>query len=113
MSDFAGYTDTQATKKKILENVFRKGDCFFNSGDVLVSDELGYYYFKDRTGDTFRWKGENVATNEVEAVISNIISFKDAVVYGVQVNKSQKHARTYYCKYIYSSYQILMGDVVW
>lgn len=82
---FAGYADRKATEKKMLENVFRKGDLYFNSGDILVQDELGYYYFKDRTGDTFRWKGENVATSEVEAVISSVSELKDAVVYGVEV----------------------------
>lgn len=48
-------------------------------------DELGYFYFRDRTGDTFRWRGENVSTSEVEAVISNAIGLMDAVVYGVEV----------------------------
>ncbi|KDQ65285.1 Long-chain fatty acid transport protein 1 [Zootermopsis nevadensis] len=51
-------------------------------------DELGYFYFKDRTGDTFRWRGENVSTAEVEAVISNVAGLKDAVVYGVEVRPS-------------------------
>lgn len=50
-----------------------------------MADEFGYIYFKDRTGDTFRWKGENVSTTEVEAVVSNLIHYKDCVVYGVQV----------------------------
>lgn len=54
-------------------------------GDILIMDEFGYFYFRDRTGDTFRWKGENVSTNEVEAVISNIIKLSDAVVYGVEI----------------------------
>ena len=59
---------------------------FVNSaGDILVMDEYGYMYFRDRTGDTFRWRGENVSTNEVEAVISNAIGLNDAVVYGVEV----------------------------
>lgn len=84
---FSGYADKKATQKKMLENVFRKGDLYFNSGDILVQDELGYYYFKDRTGDTFRWKGENVATSEVEAVISSVSELKDAVVYGVEVRE--------------------------
>ncbi|XP_050545915.1 long-chain fatty acid transport protein 4-like isoform X5 [Daktulosphaira vitifoliae] len=56
-----------------------------NMSDVLVRDELNFYYFKDRTGDTFRWKGENVSTNEVEAVISSIIAQKDCIVYGVEI----------------------------
>lgn len=51
----------------------------------MVADKLGYLYFKDRTGDTFRWKGENVSTSEVEAIISNVVSYRDAIVYGVQV----------------------------
>jgi solute carrier family 27 fatty acid transporter 1/4 len=55
------------------------------TGDQLVMDDYGYYYFKDRSGDTFRWKGENVATMEVEAVISNITKLTDAVVYGVEI----------------------------
>ncbi|KAK9504735.1 hypothetical protein O3M35_011001 [Rhynocoris fuscipes] len=82
---FAGYVDQEATKKKIIRDVFSKGDYAVNSGDLLVRDELGYYYFKDRTGDTFRWRGENVSTCEVEAVISNIVGLKDATVYGVEI----------------------------
>ena len=58
---------------------------FIFSGDILSYDEYGYFYFKDRTGDTFRWKGENVSTTEVEGIISKLSGFKDAVVYGVQV----------------------------
>ena len=56
------------------------------SGDMLVMDKFGYLYFKDRVGDTFRWRGENVSTAEVEATISNMIHLRDAAVYGVQVN---------------------------
>lgn len=52
---------------------------------MLLMDEFGYLYFHDRTGDTFRWRGENVSTNEVEAIISNHVGLKDAVVYGVEV----------------------------
>lgn len=56
-----------------------------------MADELGYLFFKDRTGDTYRWKGENVSTSEVEAVVSNLASYKDCVVYGVEVSlMSQK-----------------------
>ncbi|GAB1868759.1 Long-chain-fatty-acid--CoA ligase [Camponotus japonicus] len=85
INDFDGYTDRKASEQKIIHDVFEKGDRVFNSGDILVMDELGYFYFKDRTGDTFRWRGENVATSEVEAVISNVIGFKDATVYGVEI----------------------------
>ncbi|XP_008204870.1 long-chain fatty acid transport protein 4 [Nasonia vitripennis] len=85
VNDFSGYVDKKASEKKIIHDVFKKGDRVFNSGDLLVMDEYGYFYFKDRTGDTFRWRGENVATSEVEAVISNVIGLKDAVVYGIEV----------------------------
>lgn len=83
--EFNGYLDKEASQKKIVENVFSKGDKAFLSGDILVQDEFGYFYFKDRTGDTFRWKGENVATAEVEGVISNVVGYRDATVYGVQI----------------------------
>jgi len=56
-----------------------------HAGDILEMDEYGYMYFLDRTGDTFRWRGENVSTAEVEAVISNVVNLNDAVVYGVEV----------------------------
>ncbi|XP_078052589.1 fatty acid transport protein 3 isoform X1 [Augochlora pura] len=85
LNDFCGYADKKASEQKVLRDVFQKGDRVFNSGDILVMDELGYFYFKDRTGDTFRWRGENVATSEVEAIVSNVIGLKDAAVYGVEV----------------------------
>ncbi|KAF4524074.1 hypothetical protein B566_EDAN013022 [Ephemera danica] len=81
-----------ATKKKIAHSVYSPGDKVFVSGDILVMDEKGYLYFKDRTGDTFRWKGENVATAEVEAAISNAIGLKDACVYGVEVPGAEGRA---------------------
>ncbi|KDR22229.1 hypothetical protein L798_01835, partial [Zootermopsis nevadensis] len=84
--DFHGYVNKKESSRKIIHNVFKKGDRAFVSGDLLVVDEYGYIYFKDRTGDTFRWKGENVATAEVESIIINLIGLKDAAVYGVQVN---------------------------
>ena len=55
------------------------------AGDILEMDDFGYMYFRDRTGDTFRWKGENVSTTEVEATVSNIIKLADSVAYGVEV----------------------------
>ncbi|XP_047519939.1 long-chain fatty acid transport protein 1 [Pieris napi] len=82
---FAGYADKTASEKKMVRDVRVKGDCYFNTGDILVMDHFGYFYFKDRTGDTFRWRGENVSTAEVEGVISNLIGLKDAVVYGVSI----------------------------
>ena len=84
--DFHGYADESSTRKKLLENVFSKGDLFFRSGDILVMDDLGWLYFKDRSGDTFRWRGENVSTTEVEACISAATgNSRDVVVYGVEV----------------------------
>lgn len=83
--DFHGYADESATKKKIVNDVFRKGDCAFLSGDILVMDDFGNFYFRDRSGDTFRWKGENVSTTEVEATISNVVDLADVCVYGVEI----------------------------
>jgi solute carrier family 27 fatty acid transporter 1/4 len=55
VKDFQGYRDPEATKKKVLQNVFNKGDIYFRSGDILIMDEFGWLYFKDRLGDTFRY----------------------------------------------------------
>ncbi|XP_015795361.1 long-chain fatty acid transport protein 4 [Tetranychus urticae] len=82
---FDGYANQEASDKKIIRNVFRRGDAYFASGDLVTLDELGYVFFKDRTGDTFRWKGENVSTTEVEAVIGNHLEHVDCVVYGVEI----------------------------
>ena len=82
---FEGYTDKEATAKKILKDVFEKGDQWFSSGDLLKRDKDGYYFFVDRIGDTFRWKSENVATSEVSEAISTFVGVKEANVYGVLV----------------------------
>ncbi|XP_062869788.1 long-chain fatty acid transport protein 4 [Trichomycterus rosablanca] len=82
---FDGYVSETATSKKIAQDVFKKGDCAYLSGDVLVMDENGHMFFRDRTGDTFRWKGENVSTTEVEGTLSRLLDMKDVVVYGVEV----------------------------
>ncbi|XP_062487058.1 long-chain fatty acid transport protein 1 [Pezoporus occidentalis] len=82
---FDGYVNQSATSKKIASNVLRKGDQAYLSGDVLVMDDLGYMYFRDRSGDTFRWRGENVSTTEVEGTLSRILDQTDVAVYGVQV----------------------------
>jgi solute carrier family 27 fatty acid transporter 1/4 len=89
---FDGYSDSKASKKKVMSDVFSPGDQFFLSGDILRQDEDGYLYFCDRTGDTFRWKGENVSTTEVEAVITNILQLRDVVAYGVEVPGSEGRA---------------------
>ncbi|NXJ00306.1 S27A1 protein, partial [Psophia crepitans] len=82
---FDGYVSESATSKKIASNVLRKGDQAYLSGDVLVMDDLGYMYFKDRSGDTFRWRGENVSTTEVEGTLSHVLNQTDVAVYGVEV----------------------------
>jgi fatty-acyl-CoA synthase len=80
---FEGYTNEDASEKKILRNVFEPGDAWFRTGDLMRKDEHGYFYFVDRTGDTFRWKGENVATSEVSEAICGFPGIKEATVYGV------------------------------
>jgi solute carrier family 27 (fatty acid transporter), member 1/4 len=70
----------------VIKDVFKAGDLYFNSSDILVMDLYGYYYFKDRTGDTFRWKGENVASAEVEGIVMKVAGLSDCVVYGVDVS---------------------------
>uniref|UniRef100_A0AAQ5Y0D6 long-chain-fatty-acid--CoA ligase n=1 Tax=Amphiprion ocellaris TaxID=80972 RepID=A0AAQ5Y0D6_AMPOC len=83
---FSGYAgDLGQTEKKKLRDVFTKGDVYFNTGDLLRIDKDNFMYFQDRTGDTFRWKGENVATNEVADVVSVADSIEEANVYGVEV----------------------------
>ncbi|OQV24227.1 Long-chain fatty acid transport protein 4 [Hypsibius exemplaris] len=82
---FDGYSNKDANSKKITRDVFRKGDLAFLSGDILVMDEYGYMFFRDRTGDTFRWRGENVSTAQVEAAISQIVGLEAVVVFGVEV----------------------------
>ncbi|KFV64074.1 Long-chain fatty acid transport protein 4, partial [Dryobates pubescens] len=85
LQHFDGYLNQSATKKKIARDVFTKGDTAYLTGDVLVMDKYGYMYFRDRTGDTFRWKGENVSTTEVEGTLSRILNLTDVVVYGVEI----------------------------
>jgi len=82
---FEGYTRAADTDKKILRNVFEKDDAWFRTGDLMKQDELGYFYFVDRIGDTFRWKGENVATSEVSEALGVIPGILEANVYGVTV----------------------------
>ena len=82
---FEGYTDDAASSKKILRDVFAPGDAWYRSGDLMRQDEQGFFYFVDRVGDTFRWKGENVSTAEVAGVITGCSGVVDAAVYGVTV----------------------------
>jgi fatty-acyl-CoA synthase len=89
---FDGYTDDRETKKKILRNVFQQGDSWFRTGDLMRQDRKGYFYFVDRVGDTFRWKGENVSTTEVAEAITEFPGVVEAVVYGVQIPRTEGRA---------------------
>ena len=82
---FEGYTDAAQTEKKILRDVFAKGDAWFRTGDLMRLDEQGYFHFVDRVGDTFRWKGENVATSEVNEAVADCPGVIDATTYGVEI----------------------------
>src|SRR5262249_48533371 len=82
---FNGYTSAQDTEKKILRDVFEPGDAWFRTGDLMRRDEKGFFYFVDRVGDTFRWRGENVATSEVAAVLCAFDGVVDASVAGVEI----------------------------
>lgn len=82
---FEGYTNDAASEKKILRGGFVDGDTYFRTGDLLRADEDGFYYFVDRIGDTFRWKGENVSTSEVAEVVSVVEGVEEANVYGVEI----------------------------
>jgi fatty-acyl-CoA synthase len=85
-SPFEGYTDPTETEKKVLRDVFAEGDVWFRTGDLMLRDEQGYFHFVDRVGDTFRWKGENVATSEVnDAIRDGCPGVLDASTYGVAV----------------------------
>ncbi|MFY8089522.1 MAG: AMP-binding protein, partial [Rubrivivax sp.] len=82
---FEGYTSAQATEAKILRNVFRQGDAWWSSGDLLRCDRDGYCWFVDRIGDTFRWKSENVSTAEVTDLLGEYPGLDAITVYGVKV----------------------------
>jgi fatty-acyl-CoA synthase len=89
---FEGYTNSADTEKKILRNVFAPGDAYMRSGDLMRIDEQGFYYFLDRIGDTFRWKGENVATLEVALALCACPGVAEAAVYGVAVPGAEGRA---------------------
>ena len=88
---FDGYTDKEASEKKIVRDAFEPGDAWFNTGDLLKTVDVGYtlnyahYQFVDRIGDTFRWKSENVSTNEVGEIINGFEQVKFCNVYGVEI----------------------------
>jgi fatty-acyl-CoA synthase len=82
---FEGYSNKADSDKKILRDVFKRGDAWFRTGDLMRRDAHGYFYFVDRVGDTFRWKGENVSTSEVEQVLMDAPGVAEAIVYGIPV----------------------------
>ncbi|OBH45638.1 long-chain-acyl-CoA synthetase FadD6 [Mycobacterium mantenii] len=88
LQPFDGYTDQESSEKKLVRNAFREGDCWFNTGDVMSPQGLGHAAFVDRLGDTFRWKGENVATTEVEAALASDESVENCTVFGVEVPRT-------------------------
>ena len=89
---FEGYTSAEATEAKLLRNLFRPGDCWFRSGDLVRFDEEDYFFFVDRVGDTFRWKSENVSTQEVETILSGFEGPSIVNVYGVSVPAAEGRA---------------------
>jgi fatty-acyl-CoA synthase len=84
-ASFEGYTNKAESERKILRDVFVRGDAWYRTGDLMRKDAAGFFYFVDRTGDTFRWKGENVATAEVAEAIAEFPGVIEATVYGVSV----------------------------
>lgn len=89
---FEGYTSAEATEKKILRNVFKEGDAWWSSGDLLRYDEDGYCWFVDRMGDTFRWNSENVSTTEVADALGDFPGLDAITVYGVKVEGAEGRA---------------------
>jgi len=92
MTRFDGYSDQRASDAKLLRSVFSEGDLWFRTGDLMRRDAAGFFYFVDRLGDTFRWKGENVSTTQVEEVISTCPGVSHAVVYGVSIPQAEGRA---------------------
>jgi len=91
-SEYTGYVDKAASEKKILRDVFQKGDAWFRTGDLMRMDGDGYFYFVDRIGDTFRWKGENVSTGEVAERLQAVPGVAEANVYGVAIEGADGRA---------------------
>lgn len=89
---FDGYTDEEATNQKIFTNVFKQGDRWFNTGDLVLNQGFKHVAFADRLGDTFRWKGENVATTEVESMLMDFPGIEHAVAYGVEIPNTDGRA---------------------
>jgi fatty-acyl-CoA synthase len=91
-TSYSGYADKAASERKVLRDVFEKGDAWFRTGDLMRMDGDGWLYFVDRVGDTFRWKGENVATSEVAACLQQASGVLEATVYGVKAGQEEGRA---------------------
>jgi len=91
---FEGYADPEASARKVLRNVFKDGDSWYRTGDLMRRDDAGFYYFVDRVGETYRWKGENVSTAEVLTALTASRGVLDGVVYGVTVPGADGRAGT-------------------
>jgi fatty-acyl-CoA synthase len=91
---FEGYADAEATNRKILRGVFKPDDAWYRTGDLMRRDPRGFYYFVDRVGETYRWKGENVSTAEVLSALSAGRGVLDGVVYGLKVPGTDGRAGT-------------------
>ncbi len=91
-SPLDGYTDSVKTNSVIYTDVFSANDRWFNTGDILRNIGFGHAQFVDRVGDTFRWKGENVSTTEVENIIAEYPQIYEAVVYGVNIPNTEGKA---------------------
>jgi fatty-acyl-CoA synthase len=89
---FEGYTSEAASEKRFLRDVFKPGDTWVRTGDLMRKDERGFFYFVDRIGDTFRWKGENVSTFEVSAAVCGFPGIEQANAYGVTIPGTEGRA---------------------
>ena len=93
LREFTGYKGLPSqTQSKVLTDVFKNADKYFRTGDFVKMDEEGYVYFTDRTGDTFRWRGENVSTTEIENTTSKIIKNLEVACYGVEIPGAEGRA---------------------
>jgi len=89
---FHGYTESKNTEKSIMRNAFKDGDAWFNTGDLMRNMGFKHAQFVDRLGDTFRWKGENVSTTEVEFIVDGVDNISETIVYGVEIPNTNGRA---------------------
>lgn len=92
VTPFDGYTDSTKNNGKIFSDVFRQGDSWFNTGDIVKDIGFRHLQFVDRTGDTYRWKGENVSTTEVEMIVNQYPHISESIAYGVEIPNTNGRA---------------------